>query len=112
MHRIYQKNESDIPYNYFLSVVMHFKGADITLGTTNSSSRYEISRPIDFPDEDDQGRVINPDSNSTVDWSRWRFIVGVSVPFLDDVTKKWEKKFEERIEKKNKNKDKVKDEDK
>lgn len=103
--------------NHFgVGVVMHFKGADITLGTTNASARYQISRPIDFPDDDDHGKVINPDSNSTVDWSRWHFIVGISIPFFDDVAKKWEKKFDESIDKKRKKKkkdqNKEKDEDK
>jgi hypothetical protein len=96
--------------NHFgAGIVLDFKRADITLGATNAWARYTIDRPIDFPGEGNSGRIINSGEDSTVKWSRWRFIVGISVPFLEDLAKKWEKKLNGEGNKKDKTEDKSTD---
>ncbi|TAJ15720.1 long-chain fatty acid transport protein [Marinilabiliaceae bacterium JC017] len=73
-------------------IMLTFKGADITLGTTYSFAKQKIQRPLDFPDGDNDP-IFGADNMSTIHWSRWRFIVGISIPFFKDVAKKWENKL-------------------
>ena len=73
-------------------VVLNLSWADVTLGATRASATFEMDRPTGFPD----GVVVgdaNTNAYSAVDWSRYRFIVGVSVPFLKNYAKKLEKKI-------------------
>ncbi|WP_075602685.1 immunoglobulin domain-containing family protein [Saccharicrinis aurantiacus] len=73
-------------------IVLNLKKADITLGATLATSSYKMERPIDFPDGNG-GSIVDPDEYSKVNWNRWRFIVGISVPFVNDIAKKWENKL-------------------
>jgi hypothetical protein len=72
--------------------ILKLKRADITLGTTAAWSTESIPRPIDFPDQGEDGIF---DSNETADirWSRWRFIFSFSFPFLKDIQTKVEDKL-------------------
>ena len=71
---------------------MNFTRADITLGTTLAKSKYQILQPIDFPDGDG-GSIVDPNKYSDVSWNRWRFIIGISIPFLNNVAKTLEDKW-------------------
>lgn len=73
--------------------VLKLKGADITLGSTYAFATTKISRPIDFPDENQIGGIFDSEATSDLYWDRWRFIFSFSVPFLKDVQKKWEEKL-------------------
>lgn len=73
-------------------IVMNLKKADITLGATLATASYKMERPIDFPDGGG-GSIIDSEEYSDVHWNRWRFIVGISVPFVTDLAKRWEKKL-------------------
>jgi len=76
-------------------IVLKFKRADITLGTSLAQTNYSVERPMYFPDETNVNRADLQSRNVTTDvrWNRWNFIVGISIPFLDDFTKKWENKL-------------------
>ncbi|MCG8579742.1 MAG: hypothetical protein MI866_07490 [Bacteroidales bacterium] len=83
--------DSDI--NHFGGgVVLHLKRADITFGATLATTKYRVNRALGFPEDDNSG-IFDPDAYTDVRWNRWRFIVGVSIPFLDEFTKKWEDKI-------------------
>ncbi|WP_430811809.1 MULTISPECIES: hypothetical protein [unclassified Carboxylicivirga] len=73
-------------------MVVHFKRAEITFGGTLATTKYRIDRALGFPEGDSSG-ILDPDAYTDVRWNRWRFIVGISIPFLDDFTKKWEDKL-------------------
>ncbi|MCU4157920.1 hypothetical protein J1N10_18245 [Carboxylicivirga sp. A043] len=73
-------------------VVLHLKRADITFGATLATTKYRVNRALGFPEGDSSG-IIDPDAYTDVHWNRWRFIVGVSIPFFDEFTKKWEDKL-------------------
>ncbi|MBR8535169.1 hypothetical protein KDU71_06335 [Carboxylicivirga sediminis] len=73
-------------------VVMHLKRADITLGASLATTDYRIKRSLVFPEDGNSG-IFDPDAYTDVHWNRWRFIVGVSIPFLNDFAKKWEDKL-------------------
>lgn len=73
-------------------IVLNLKKADITLGATLATSSYQIERPVDFPDGDG-GSIVDSDEYAQVNWNRWRFIVGISVPFVNDIAKRWENKL-------------------
>lgn len=71
----------DSNINHFgAGVVMHLKRADITLGTTLASTNYKVKRSLVFPEEGGSG-IFDPDAYTDVKWNRWRFIVGISIPF-------------------------------
>ena len=74
-------------------IILKLKRADITLGTTNAWARESIPRPIDFPDEGEEG-IFNSNDMTDIRWSRWRFIFSFSFPFLKDVQKKLEDKID------------------
>jgi len=67
--------------------VLKLKKADITLGLTYAWATETIPRPIDFPDEGEEG-IFNPDETTELVWSRWRFIFSFSIPFLKDLEEK------------------------
>ncbi|WP_430816011.1 hypothetical protein [Carboxylicivirga sp. RSCT41] len=73
-------------------VVLHLKRADITFGATLATTEYRVNSGLGFP-EDDSSHIFDPDAYTDVRWNRWRFIVGISIPFLDEFTKKWEDKL-------------------
>jgi hypothetical protein len=69
--------------------ILKFKGADITLGDTRAWARESIPRPVDFPDEGEEG-IFNSEEAADILWTRWRLIFSFSFPFLKDVQKKVE----------------------
>jgi hypothetical protein len=75
--------------------VLKLRRADITLGTTYAWSREYVPRPIDFPDEGEEGGVFESNDTAELLWSRWRFIFSFSVPFLKDVQQKLDVKGED-----------------
>lgn len=74
-------------------IVLEQKRSNITFGVAHAMSKIPINRPIDFPENVDHGLTINPDETAYIKWERWRFIVGISVSFLEDVATKLEKKI-------------------
>ncbi len=77
--------KSDI--NHFAGgFVMDFPWADVTLGAANASASYDIDRPVDFPDG--EGSILNADDKTKVSWSRWRFIIGISIPLIKQMADK------------------------
>lgn len=78
--------------HYAGGMVMDFARADITFGVAFASARYPISQPIDFPNGNG-GSIVDPNNHSDVSWNRWRFILGISIPFINDTAKKWEKRI-------------------
>ncbi|WP_066630938.1 hypothetical protein [Labilibacter marinus] len=68
-------------------IVLSFKRANLTLGTTLATTKYTVNRPFSFPEENGRG-ISSSDNQTDIRWNRWRFIVGISVPFLHDWTKK------------------------
>jgi len=78
--------------HYGGGIVMNFTRAEITLGTTLAKAKYQILQPIDFPDGDG-GSIVDPNKYSDVSWNRWRFIIGISIPFLNNVAKTLEDKW-------------------
>lgn len=72
---------------------MEQKRANITFGVAHAMSKIPINRPVDFPENVDHGLTINPDETAYIKWERWRFIVGISVSFLEDVATKLQKKI-------------------
>ena len=72
--------------------ILKLKSADITLGGTYAWAHESIPRPIDFPDEGEEG-IFNSTDTAGIRWSRWRFIFSFSFPFLKDIQEKMEDKF-------------------
>ncbi|NPA37261.1 MAG: hypothetical protein GXO47_10480 [Chlorobi bacterium] len=91
--------------NFGLGVVMNFNETNITLGATYAYASFDIKRPVDFPDdESDRNIILDPEAYSSIDWQRWRIIVGISIPFLKDVARKFENEWESKWKDKKKNK--------
>jgi hypothetical protein len=67
--------------------ILKLKRADVTLGATHAWARESLPRPIDFPDEGEEG-IFNSDDTADIRWTRWRFIFSFSFPFLKDIEKK------------------------
>jgi hypothetical protein len=67
--------------------VLKLKRADITLGTTYAWARETFNRPVDFPDEGEEG-IFNSNDTAEARWNRWRFIFSFSFPFVKDIQKK------------------------
>jgi len=90
-HRYASTFNADI--NHFGGgVVMKFKRADITIGATLATTKYTIDSSLGFPVEGGIG-IYDNTSKTDIRWNRWRFIVGISIPFLTDWTKKMENKI-------------------
>jgi hypothetical protein len=70
-----------------LGFVLKMQKADITLGTTYAWGKESFPRPIDFPDEGEEG-IFNSTDVTNMTWSRWRFIFSFSIPFLKDIQDK------------------------
>ncbi len=90
--RTYASTFNSNIYHYGGGVVMHLKRADITLGATLASTNYTMRRVIGFPEMEGDNTQDN-ERHTNVYWKRWRFIVGISIPFLSDFAKKWEDKL-------------------
>ena len=73
-------------------VVLKLKRIDLTFGTSLATTKYSVDRPLGFPTIDDVS-LYSDEAQTDIRWNRWRFIVGISVPFLSDFAKKWEDKL-------------------
>ncbi|MBK3518089.1 hypothetical protein [Carboxylicivirga marina] len=73
-------------------VELHLKRVDITFGATYSTTKYTLERPISFPPSGGNG-LLETGAQTDIRWNRWRFIIGISIPFLTDFAKKWEEKL-------------------
>ena len=73
-------------------VVMRLKRADITVGASLATTKYTMNTPLGLPSEGGGG-IYDENNQTDVRWNRWRFIVGISIPFLTDFAKKWEDKL-------------------
>jgi hypothetical protein len=73
-------------YHAALGLFFDFPGLDLTLGTARTGARQNFARPIDFPEEGDEGDdgIFDGDEFGTLKWERWRLIFSISVPFLRD----------------------------
>ncbi len=71
-------------YHFGGGLVLKLKGLDLTLGTTYTGAKQQFRRPLDFPEEGDDG-IFDQDEYATLKWERWRFVVSFSVRFLKDV---------------------------
>jgi hypothetical protein len=74
-------------YHFAGGVVLSFRKADITLGGAYTGAKQEFARPVDFPEEGDDG-IFEGDETGTFKWNRFRIVFSFSFPFLDDVGKK------------------------
>ena len=70
-------------FHFAGGVVLKWKRADITLGTAYTSGDQDFARPVDFPDEEDDG-IFERDETGSFTWSRMRVIFSFSFPFLNN----------------------------
>jgi len=75
-------------YHLAAGFVLSIKRVDITLGAAYTSGKQEFARPVDFPDEDDDG-IFEMDETGSFKWSRFRVIFSFSFPFLKDVSNRF-----------------------
>jgi len=61
---------------------------DITLGATYSFANETFERPLTIPD--DNNVDVDPNANTQMTLGQWRFLFGISLPFLKDIGKKKE----------------------
>ena len=59
---------------------------EINLGAGYSFGKQTIKRPVDFPlDSTDQDEIFQADEVSRLRIEKWRFFIGISIPFVDKV---------------------------
>ena len=59
---------------------------EINLGSSYSFGKQTISRPVDFPDDStDQDPIFDSGNVSRLRIDRWRFFIGITIPFVDKV---------------------------
>jgi len=75
-------------YHFAGGVVLSLKRADITLGASYTSAKQDFARPVDFPEEGDDG-IFEGDENGSFKWSRLRVIFSFSFPFLKDAANRF-----------------------
>ncbi len=74
--------------------LLTFKGADFTLGATHTGGKSNYAQPVSLPIQNNNNYdPIETDDTGIVKWSRWQFIVSVSIPFFKDYVKKIEEKI-------------------
>ena len=89
---LYEFNKNEIANSAFDGDLYHIAGgvsfslkwAELSMGATYASSKQTIKRPLDFGND----IVFNPDATSTLNYSRWQFIVGFSFPFVSKISNK------------------------
>lgn len=75
-------------YHLAAGFVLSIKRVDITLGAAYTSGKQEFARPVNFPNEDDDG-IFEMDETGSFKWSRFRVIFSFSFPFLKDVSNRF-----------------------
>ena len=75
--------------HYSLGIDLKLNFASIIAGTTYTNGSTEFVNPIDLTQS---GVVYNDDSLAKIKYSRWQFVIGLEIPFLDKInpTKKEE----------------------
>lgn len=89
---IYEFDRDEISNSQFDGDIFHFAGgvslnlswAELTLGASHGASDRTIKRPLNLGGD----VILDPDANSKLHYSRWRFIVGFSFPFAGNITEK------------------------
>jgi hypothetical protein len=76
---------SDI-YHFGFGFSFKARWAEVSVGTVYSHSNFEMKRPVNFPDEDNEP-VFDNEELVDIRQSGVRFILGVSLPFMKDVVK-------------------------
>jgi hypothetical protein len=66
-------------------VDMKTRWADLTLGATYAGSSQDVARFLDFPDEEDPGVTPEEGESSRFKYSKWRFLLGFSIPFAAEI---------------------------
>ena len=89
---MYNSSFSANYYHFGGGVVLHFKGADITLGATYTGATQEFNRPVNFP-ENAGDEIFGSEDKAELEWDRVRVVFSFSLPFLKDVQKKVEDKM-------------------
>jgi hypothetical protein len=79
-------------YHFGGGFVLNIKGADITLGVTQTGATLNLPQPFKFP-EDEGDEIFDPNNLVEVDWDRWRIVFSFSLPFLKDIQRKAEEKL-------------------
>jgi hypothetical protein len=75
-------------YHFAGGVVWSLNRADITLGFASTGGKQDFTRPVDFPDEDDDG-IFDQDETGSFQWRRMRVIFSFSFPFLKDAANRF-----------------------
>ena len=90
---LYQFENDDVAHSSFDGDLYHFGGglslklkwAELSMGATYASSERTIPRPLNLGND----VIIDPNANSTLLYSRWRFLVGFSFSFGSKVSGKF-----------------------
>ncbi|WP_230981461.1 OmpP1/FadL family transporter [Echinicola salinicaeni] len=86
--------EFDADYLHIaVGTLVTIKGADFTLGATHTGGKSNYSQPVNLPLQNVNYDPIETDDSGTIKWSRWQFIISVSIPFFKDYVKKIEDKI-------------------
>lgn len=71
-------------FHFAGGVVLNWRRADITFGAAYTGGDQEFARPIDFPEEGDDG-IFEKDETGSFRWNRMRVIFSFSFPFLNQI---------------------------
>jgi len=74
-------------YNLGGGFSLETKWAELTLGATYAGASQNIRRPINLPEEGDEP-IFDSGERSEVKYNRWRFVLGFSFPFANNLAKK------------------------
>ncbi|MDG1804842.1 hypothetical protein [Flavicella sp.] len=92
IYDLLSREETDVnfktDFNHFgFGIDMSIKTIQLILGATYSYSSSEFEQPVDFPGSD----IENVENQvSGLQQSRWQFVVGIEIPFLqDEIDKRW-----------------------
>ena len=76
-------------YHFAGGVVWSLNRADITLGLARTGGKQDFARPVDFPEEGDDG-IFDKDETGSFQWKRLRVIFSFSFPFLKDAANRFD----------------------
>ena len=91
---LYEFDDEDIRYSVFDGDIFHFGGgialnlkwAELTVGATFGAADREITRPLNLGED----VIFDPTETATLEYSRWRFLVGFSFPFANKISQQLE----------------------